>query len=575
MVAQAQNTFLHRDEAQNSENLSYPWWQDSVLHVSGDHDYYPHEFINDSGEPDGFTVDIVKEVADIMKLNVVIHLKPWSEARANIENGKIDIITGMFKSAERDRKVDFSIPHFNSSFSVFARNDSEINSIKDLDDKIILVQEGDLAHDYALKNSVGKEIITYPNLGDLLVHLSEGVGDCAIHGRLQGVHFLANSDIENVHDVGFSVVQHQYCMAVTEGNHELLAILNEGLSIIKTNGTYDKIYEKWFGVYEEQSFSWRDALSYFLIIILPLLAIVLASLVWSYMLKKQIIKKTKDLNLELQKRREIQSELERSQVQLTQQNIQLREKNEQIVLINKNLIKAKAKAEENDNLKTAFLANMSHEIRTPMNSIIGFCELLEFDEDETQKKTYSGIISQSAQRLLHLLNDIMDISKIESGQIGIIKKQTNLQPMLNELKTHYQLQARIKGLDFLFVSDALHEPLWINTDEKRISQVLTNYLSNALKHTTSGVIEMGYKVQDRRVRFWVKDTGSGIPADELDHVFERFYQGKNNRSGGTGLGLAISKRIAEHMDCEIGADSFQGKGSTFWFSHPFDFEEVN
>ncbi|MFW6044077.1 MAG: transporter substrate-binding domain-containing protein, partial [Marinilabiliaceae bacterium] len=531
-------------------------------------DYPPFEFINDRGEPDGFTVEITRAIAEVMELDAQIELMPWHHVREDIEEGNADVVTGMYRTSEREEKVDFTIPHFIGTYSVFVRNDSEIDSLEDIKDKVILVQEGDLAHDYVRENNLGREIVTTTDFSELLPRLSEGEADCAILARLQGTSFLQSNDINNVRESGVTVLQRKYCMAVAEGNPELLAVLNEGLNIIKINGTYDEIYEKWFGVYEEQSFTWQDALSYFLWIGAPLLLIVLASLAWSYTLNKQIRKKTRDLKIELRKRREVQEKLEESQSQLEKQNQQLLHQNTQIALMNEDLIKAKGRAEENDRLKTAFLANMSHEIRTPMNAIIGFCGLLEADDDEIRKGEYTQVISQSAYRLLHLLNDIIDISKIESGQIDISLQKTELRKILDELKQHFEVQCRQKGIEFVFHPDKEHPSLWLTTDEHRLDQVLKNLLSNAVKHTSSGFIELSYQVEADLVRFRVKDTGNGIHPDEVMHVFDRFYQGRKNQSGGTGLGLAISKSIIENLGGEIGVESKPGRGSTFWFTHP-------
>jgi len=168
-----------------------------------------------------------------------------------------------------------------------------------------------------------------------------------------------------------------------------------------------------------------------------------------------------------------------------------------------------------------------------------------------------------------LLNDIIDISKIESGQIDISPKDIDLSKVLDELRMHFEVQCREKGLAFIFNPDKEHPSLWLTTDEHRMDQVLKNLLSNALKHTSHGSIELGYKVDTYLVRFWVKDTGYGILPGEKAHVFERFYQGSENRSGGTGLGLAISKSIVEKLGGKIGVESEPGTGSTFWFTHPF------
>ncbi|MFO7999599.1 MAG: transporter substrate-binding domain-containing protein [Marinilabilia sp.] len=557
------------DEDPYLNELIYPEWQDSVLTVTGDYNYPPYEFINEEGEPDGFTVDIVKAVAEVMNLKTEINLQSWTDVRYAIENGKVDMVTGMYKTPARERKIDFTIPHFISSYSVFVREDSPIKLTEEIHDKVILVQKEDLGHDYVVENNMGKNIITYPDVEDPFIKLSEGVGDCVVHSRLQGIRVIEEYGLDNVRNLGTALVQQKYCMAVPEGRQSLLAVLNEGLSIIKTNGTYDRIYQEWFGVYVDDARSWQEVLNTFLWILAPLLIIALVAVLWSYSLKKQVRKKTLELKRELKKRREIQRKLEESQKQLKAQNRRLVDQNRQIGVMNKELFYAKEVAEQNDRFKTAFLANMSHEIRTPMNAIIGFCELIDVNSDELERQRYAEIISQSAQRLLHLLNDIIDISKIESGQMEINKKQVDIQPLMNELAIFYEIQARQKGIKVVFKPATGHEDLKINTDEHRIAQVLKNFLSNGVKHTNDGTIELGYDViKDKKVRFWVKDSGCGLTQGELSQVFERFYQGKENKDGGTGLGLAIAKSIVEHLDGEIGVESEPGTGSTFWFTHP-------
>ncbi len=558
------------DEDPEYFNLSYPGWQDSILLVAGDHNYPPYEFLNQDGNPDGFTIGIVKAVAEVMNLNIQIELMPWREVREAVKNRQIDVVTGMYKTTERDRIVDFSIPHFISSYSLFVRKKLKDSNFADLRNKVVLVQEGDLAHDFMVKRYPETRIITFTDLGDVFIALSEGMGDCAFHSRLQGLRFLESNGILNVTDIGKALIQEKYCLAVPEGEAELLAILNEGLSIIKTNGTYDGIYEKWFGVYEDETLHWDDVMRYTLWIVLPLLVLTLVFIVWSYTLKKQVRKSTFELKNELKYRQAIQYQLEQTEKQLRDQNKQLLQRNERIASMNEELGAAKSLAEKNDYLKTAFLANMSHEIRTPMNSIIGFCELLEIEAEDCSIQKYTGIISQSAHRLMHLLDDIIDISKIESGVIGFSISQIRLKTLIIELFDQYSLAAKNKGVELVLESDPSCADYKLTTDPHRLMQVISNFLSNALKHTETGRVVLGCAREEGHIKFWVADTGRGIPNEDLPHIFERFYQANNHQCGGTGLGLAIAKSIVDYFGGEIGVKSKMNKGSLFWFTHPLD-----
>lgn len=221
----------------------------------------------------------------------------------------------------------------------------------------------------------------------------------------------------------------------------------------------------------------------------------------------------------------------------------------------------KDKAELSDRLKSAFLANMSHEIRTPLNAIVGFSELLVDSDDPDEKKEYWHIIESNNDLLLRLINDILDLSKIESGIIDRKRERFNLTQLCNEL--YVMMRSKILNADVELVQDNPCPECWIFLDSNRLKQVWMNFLTNAIKYTRSGYIRMGYSVENEGIRFYVEDTGAGIPKDLQDRVFGRF-QKLNEFVQGTGLGLAISRAIIEAADGEIGFTSEQGIGSTFW-----------
>jgi signal transduction histidine kinase len=221
----------------------------------------------------------------------------------------------------------------------------------------------------------------------------------------------------------------------------------------------------------------------------------------------------------------------------------------------------KDKAELSDRLKSAFLANMSHEIRTPLNAIVGFSELLVDSDDPDEKKEYWHIIESNNDLLLRLINDILDLSKIESGIIDRKRERFNLTQLCNEL--YVMMRSKIPNADVELVQDNPCSECWIFLDSNRLKQVWMNFLTNAVKYTRSGYIRMGYSVEKDGIRFYVEDTGTGIPKELQDRVFGRF-QKLNEFVQGTGLGLAISRAIVEAAGGEIGFTSEQGIGSTFW-----------
>ena len=225
------------------------------------------------------------------------------------------------------------------------------------------------------------------------------------------------------------------------------------------------------------------------------------------------------------------------------------------------LIEAKEKAETMDRLKSAFLANMSHEIRTPLNAIVGFSELMVTCDDPEEKKEYINIIQSNNELLLRLINDILDLSKIESGILDRKRETFNLAKVCNELYT--MIQPKITNPDVEFQMDNSSPDCWIFLDRSRLKQVWMNYLTNAVKCTKSGYIKMGYSIEREGIRIYVEDSGVGIPEELQERVFGRF-QKLNEFAQGTGLGLAISRAIIEGAGGEVGFTSTPGIGSTFW-----------
>ncbi len=222
--------------------------------------------------------------------------------------------------------------------------------------------------------------------------------------------------------------------------------------------------------------------------------------------------------------------------------------------------------------KTAFLANMSHEIRTQLNAIVGFAGLLA-NASESERNSYVEIIKGNTNMLLQLVNDILDMSKIEAGTLEFIYSDTDVNQIMRELEGIFRLRLEEADSPVRIVFEPCLPVCFIHTEKNRVSQVLSNFLSNAFKYTKEGSITLGYKVREDDIYFYVQDTGAGIPAGKVDKVFERFMK-LDAKKQGTGLGLSISRTIIKKLGGEIGVFSEYGKGSTFWFTlpvKPFDF----
>jgi PAS domain S-box-containing protein len=237
------------------------------------------------------------------------------------------------------------------------------------------------------------------------------------------------------------------------------------------------------------------------------------------------------------------------------------------------LIKAREKAEESDRLKSAFLANMGHEIRTPMNGILGFSELLKNPAlTGKEQQDYVSIIERSGVRMLNIINDLIDISKIESGQMNVNISDCSINEQSDFLFSFFRPEAETKGLSFSYKCGLSSCDALIKTDGEKVTAILTNLIKNAIKFTAKGSIEFGYTKKNEELEFYIKDTGVGVSEEQREFIFERFRQGTeslNRNYEGAGLGLSISRSFVEMLGGNIWLDSIPQKGSIFYFTIPY------
>ena len=254
-------------------------------------------------------------------------------------------------------------------------------------------------------------------------------------------------------------------------------------------------------------------------------------------------------------------------------NSLIKTQNKKIKKINKELKRAKEKAEKSDRLKSTFLANVSHEIRTPLNGILGFTELLKDEEiPKDEKKQFINIIEDNGLKLLGIINDLIDLSKIESGNIEVHKTSLMINEQLNRIYNFFNPVCIKKGLELRLYKPLPDEETWVKTDAEKLYAILVNLVNNAYKYTLKGTVDIGYVKYNNRWEIYVKDTGIGIPKNLYNAIFERFIQAENTITRsfeGTGLGLPITKAYVEMLGGEIVVDSEYGKGSIFSFTLPF------
>lgn len=245
---------------------------------------------------------------------------------------------------------------------------------------------------------------------------------------------------------------------------------------------------------------------------------------------------------------------------------ELEELNHQLQVELRKARAAQAQAEAANQNKSVFLANMSHEIRTPLNVIMGFSNLIVTAATEEEKRMYAEVLENNCSLLLQLINDILDLSKIESGTLTFAEEEMELNILLEELAS--AMRTRIVAEEVILNCVTLSAPCFVVAEKKRLSQVLINLLTNAIKFTTKGSIRLGYEIHGKMLYFYVADTGCGFPESKKQKVFERFVR-LDSAKPGTGLGLAICRTIVEKMGGCIGVESEEGKGSCFWFTIPY------
>ena len=271
--------------------------KDRRIIVGGDHQYPPFEYLDETGNPAGFNVELTRMIAREMGLDIEIRLGPWTDVLHDLERGEIDAVQGMFYSVERDRKFDFTSPHsVNNYVAVTRRGESDTPvSLGDIKGKSIVVQKGDIIHDYLMQRGLESQIVTVETQEDMLRGLSEGKYDCALGPRIIALHLIKALGLTNLALSQHSFFALDYCYAVPNGHAALLAQFSEGLRVLKDSGEYRRLHEKWMGVYEQPSLTFVSILRKIAMILVPLLLLLLGFFLWSWTLRRQVKTRTREL----------------------------------------------------------------------------------------------------------------------------------------------------------------------------------------------------------------------------------------------------------------------------------------
>lgn len=504
----------------------------------------PYQFINDEGEVSGIFIDYLKIIEDKLDYKFKkIYSSDFSKLLDGTRIGSIDMLLEVQETESRLKYLNFTPPLISHEHVIIVPKDhADVKNIEDIKTERIAV-----VNNYAIKEYLDKQ---YPDLNyisktsnlECLRSVSTGGADAFVCQQAVVTYMIDNEGISNLKITGEVGFTNRLAIGSRNSLDTLNIILTKAVNSISSKENQN-INNKWLSFTIKPFFLQTR---FWLILVGISFAGLFVALFFNMVLRKRVMMKTKEL------------------------------------------IKAKEMAEESDRLKSAFLANMSHEIRTPMNGILGFTNLLKKPSLTGEKqKHFIDIIDKSGKRMLNIINNIIDISRIESGQMEMLIVDTNINKQIQYLYNFFKPEADAKGLEFKFDNDLPAEIALVKTDKEMLYAILTNLIKNALKYTEKGTVEFGYKMGHNQgaqvLEFFVKDTGIGIPKDRIDAVFRRFIQADiidKDAYQGAGLGLAISKAYVELLGGRIWLESREEdfinniKGVTcFYFTLPY--HEVN
>lgn len=495
------------------------------IKIGGDNNYPPYEFVDDNDNFRGFNVDIIRAIAIELGLEIELVPNSWENTMELLKTGEIDAIQGMTMTPEREKIYDFTDEIVMNSQNIFVlKNSSIINDINDLSGKKVSIQSKDVSKEIT-RRIPDVTVIPKTNQLESLESLLSGEVDAYIGNRLTGIYYVQTFDLtESVKIVGEPLYPTRYCIAVDNGNTELLNLLNSGLKAIKSNGTYEKIYKKWFGEnILDINQKWKSILSILLVALFISMIFIYITHYWNKKLKEEV---------------EIRS---------------------------KEIIELNNIAMHNDKMQSLgkLSSSIAHELRNPLTSIKAFIDLIPLKiEDDGFRNELIKIVPQEIKRLDDLVGSLLDYSRPKNPNPRKIILDNILSDVLTLLKQKIKekkIQVSISGTDVYFYAD-----------EAQMKQILINIILNSIDAIDdNGQIQIDGSISKSKAIISIKDNGVGVPDEIMNKLFDPFFTSKKS---GYGIGLSVTDRLVKENKGEIKLFSEINKGTTVVIYMPMELQ---
>lgn len=529
--------------------------------VGGDRDYPPYEFLDSSGKPTGYNVELTRAIAEVMGLQVEFRLGGWSEQLRDLKEGKIDLLQGISWSEQRAAQIDFTPPHTVVNHAIFARKESPVvSSLAELKGKKVTLHRDGIMHEQLLRQGYGPDLVPTPTPADALRLLASGQCDYAVVAIVPGMYIIREYKLTNLVPVARSIASQKYGYGVRKGNAELLAKMTEGLAILKKTGQYDAIHAKWLGVLEPEGLALGKVIKLAALVITPLVLVLGGMAFWSRSLHQQVALRTADLTREIAERTAAEQELRRNQQQLVQAD------------------KMAALG--------VLVSGVAHEINNPNGLILlnmpilkevcdDALELLDQRCPDQEQIRLGGLAYRRIrQELPQMLDEMQDGARRIKRIVEDLKDfaRQDDAALMEPLDLNHVAQAAVRLVDRSlrtatnrFEADYTDPLPMVQGNSQRIEQVLVNLLLNAcqaLTDTNRGIFLRTFiDHATNSIGVLVRDEGCGIAPEHLDRLTDPFFTTKRE-SGGTGLGLSVSAGIVKEHGGSLQFSSPPGQGTT-------------